>query len=240
MGVEGVLPSGRGAIGCQSGGESARVLPRVLPRTSPPPRPPAHKPLPASSRTARSAEPGPGSGPSAHTTDRPHTRCGSPVPDRRPSASSGMTKGEVGAKTHTPGGYWIPAFAGMTAVGVAAPIRLTPAEGANGSRLSGFASGRDDLRGGGKASHPFCRHAGQGAAATRCPLAARAAARTHRRGAHPLFARHPARKPLLASSRTARQRRAGIGEPGRMRCAPERCQDRRGSPVPGRGYAWPE
>ena len=58
---------------------------------------------------------------------------------------------------------------------------LTPAEGANGSRLSGFACGRDDLGEGGSASHPLGRHTGQGEAATRCPLAARAAVRTHRR-----------------------------------------------------------
>ena len=64
---------------------------------------------------------------------------------------TGMTRREAGANTQTPGGYWIPAFAGMTAVGVAAPIRLTPAEGANGSRLSGFACGRDDLGEGGAA-----------------------------------------------------------------------------------------
>ena len=48
--------------------------------------------------------------------------------------------------TICPSGYWTPACAGVTAEEVAIQSRLTPAEVANGSRLSGFACGRDDLR----------------------------------------------------------------------------------------------
>ena len=63
--------------------------------------------------------------------------------------------------TICPGGYWIPAFAGMTAGGGVGASRLTPAEGTPGSRLSGFACGRDDLRERGTTSHPLGRHPGQ-------------------------------------------------------------------------------
>ena len=85
----------------------------------------------------------------------------------------GMTRREVGAKT-------------------------TPSEVANGSRLSGFACGRDDgLRRRRGPGFPLRSHPGQ---AERDPgaIGCQSDGETHR--------------PLLASSRTARERRAGTSE----------------------------
>ena len=64
--------------------------------------------------------------------------------ERQTPAEAG---GSALAPPSAPGGYWTPACAGVTAEGGLNASRPTPTEGANGSRLSGFACGRDDLRG---------------------------------------------------------------------------------------------
>jgi len=118
-----------------------------------------------------------------------------------------------------PGGYWIPAFAGMTAVEVAMRSHHTSAEGANGSRLCA-ARGRDDVP---KEGHGLALihrgHPGQGAAATRRPLAARAVARARKTSPCVLPDGAPA---------PSRDRRAGSP----LAHATERARKRRGSPVP--------
>ena len=107
--------------------------------------------------------------------------------------------------THS-SGYWTPAYAGVTAEEVAIQSRLTPAEVANGSRLSGFACGRDDLREEETPSHPLCRHPGRAQAQSRGLLASRAVATALR-----LSPYLPA--PPSPSSSRASEARPGTGEP---------------------------
>ena len=115
-------------------------------------------------------------------------------------------------------------------------VQPTSAEGANGSRLSGFACGRDDvLRG---------RHDLTSPRPSPRPSAARAGAywlperpRGHRNLSRVLRTprsppRHPTRRPLLSSSRARRSRDPGPASRGPMGCAPDHPHDRGGSPVP--------
>ena len=79
----------------------------------------------------------------------------------------------------------------------------------------------------------LCRHPGQGAAATRGLFVPRALAATRRTVVWPVL-RSPSLRPPGRASRDP-----GPASRGRMRCAPEPSDRRRGSPVPGRGCALP-
>ncbi len=111
-------------------------------------------------------------------------------------------------KSTRPGGYWIPAFAGMTGMGEATPPRLTAARVASGPRISRCSSGVTSC-GCRETLHPSGRHPGRASAQSRGLLVSRAVAGARRPPQHRLA--HTVLSFVLPDAGEAC--RSGIGEP---------------------------